>query len=109
MCHIDFEFEYLVASCFFLRALELFHVLHSLRLECKGLLLPIDIQLYNTSCDINGCSGSTQEWSPQDEECLMTDIHFKYHKIHWYVGIPDSHWNIIHNSAWMPYCLIRKL
>jgi hypothetical protein len=73
-------------------------LLSTLGFECECLLFPADVELYDPSCNINHGSGGTQEWSPKNEWYLMTDIHLKYHKVHRYERIPDSHRDIFRNS-----------
>jgi hypothetical protein len=36
----------------------------------------------------------------KNEWYLTTDIHLEYHEVHRYERIPDSHWDIFHNSHW---------
>jgi hypothetical protein len=66
----------------------------TLGFECECLLYPTDVELYDPSCNINRASGGTLEWPPKNEWYLMTDIHFKYHKVHMHERIPDSHRDI---------------
>jgi hypothetical protein len=81
----------------------------TLGFECECLLFPADVELYDTSCNINHASGGTQEWPPKNEWYLMLDIHLEYHKVHRYERIPNSHRDIFHNSHWTPDQLIRQL
>jgi hypothetical protein len=45
----------------------------------------------------------------KNEQYLMTDIHLKYHEVHRYEKILDSHRDIFHNYHWTSDRLIRKL
>jgi hypothetical protein len=81
----------------------------TIRFECECILFAADVELYDPSCNINRGSSGSQEWPPKNERYLMTDIHLKYHEVYRYERIPDSHWDIFHNSHWMPDQLIRKL
>jgi hypothetical protein len=64
------------------------------RIECGCLLFLVDVELYDPSCNINCGFGGTQEWTSKNEWYLMTDIHFKYHKVYRHERIPDSHRDI---------------
>jgi hypothetical protein len=77
--------------------------------ECECLLLPIDVELDDPSCNINHGSSDTQEWTPKNKWSLTTDIHFEYHEVHGYERIPDSHWDIFRNSYWTLDRLTRQL
>jgi hypothetical protein len=74
----------------------------TLGFECECLLLPADVEIYDPSCNINHGPSGTQEWPPKNKWRLTTDIHLEYHEVHGYERIPDSHWDIFHNSYWMP-------
>jgi hypothetical protein len=67
------------------------------------------LSFYDPSCNINRCSGGTQEWPPKNKRYLMSHIHFKYHKVHRHERIPDSHQDIFLNSHWTSDRLIRQL
>jgi hypothetical protein len=41
------------------------HFLVPLGFECRCLLFPADVELYDPSCNINRGSGGTQEWPPK--------------------------------------------
>jgi hypothetical protein len=88
---------------------DLVALLATLMFECECLLFPPDLEIYDPSCNISCGSDDTQEWRPKNEWHLMTDIHLKYHEVHRYERIPDSHQDIFHNSHWMPDRLIRQL
>jgi hypothetical protein len=66
--------------------------------EYGCLLFPADVELYDSSCNINRGSGGTLEWPPKNERYLMTDIYFEYHKIHRYERISNSLRVIFHDS-----------
>jgi hypothetical protein len=77
---------------------DLVALLGTLGFECECLLFPTAVELYDPSCNINRGSGGTQEWPPKNEWYLTIDIHLEYHEVHRYERIPDSHWDIFHNS-----------
>jgi hypothetical protein len=81
----------------------------SLGFECGCLLFPADVELYDSSCNINHDSGGTQEWPPKNEWYLMTDIHFDYLEINRHKRIADSHRDIFRDSHWTPDRLICQL
>jgi hypothetical protein len=81
----------------------------TLEFECECLPFPADVDHYDPSCNNNRDSDGTLEWPPKNEQYLMTDIHFKYHKVHSHERIPNSHWDIIHDSHWTLDRLIRHL
>jgi hypothetical protein len=78
-----------------------------LNLDVSSFLLMLSF--YDPSCNINHGFGRTQEWSPNYERYLMTNIHFQYHEVHRHERIPDSHWDIFRNSHWMSDRLIHQL
>jgi hypothetical protein len=65
-----------------------------------NVVFPADVELYDPSCNINHGSGGTQEWPPKNEQYLTIDIHFEYHEVHMHERIPNSHWDIFHDSHW---------
>jgi hypothetical protein len=67
-------------------------------LECECLLLPIDVELDDLSCNINRGSSGAQECPPKNKWFLKTDIHLEYHEVHGYQRIPNSHQDIFRNS-----------
>jgi hypothetical protein len=81
----------------------------TLEFECECRLFPVDVELYDPSCNINRGSGGTQEWPPKNDQYLTTDNHLEYHKVHRYERIPDSHRDIFCNSHWTPDRLIHQL
>jgi hypothetical protein len=81
----------------------------ALGFECRRLLFPIDVELYDPSYNINRGSCGTQEWPPKNEQYLTIDIYFEYHEVHRHKRIIDSHRDIFHDSHWMPDRLIHQL
>jgi hypothetical protein len=79
---------------------DLVALLGTLGFECESLLFPADVELYDSSCNINRGSCGIQLWPPKNERYLTTDIHLEYHEVHRYERIPDSHRDIFHNSHW---------
>jgi hypothetical protein len=70
----------------------------TLGFECECLLIPADVELDDSSCNINRGSNGTQEWPPKNKWCLRTDVHLEYHEVHWYEKIRDPHRDIFRNS-----------
>jgi hypothetical protein len=81
----------------------------TLGFECGCLLFPADVELYDSSCNINRGFGGTQEWPPKNKWYLTIDIHFEYHEVYKCERILDSHQNIFRDFHWMPDQLIRQL
>jgi hypothetical protein len=88
---------------------DLVALFSTLGFEFGRLLFPVDVELYDPSCNINRGSGGTQEWPPKNKKYLMRDIHFEYHEVHRHERIPDSHRDIFYNSHWTQDRLIHQL
>jgi hypothetical protein len=88
---------------------DLVALLGTLGFERECLLFLADVELYDPTCNITRGSGGTQEWPPKNEQYLMTDIHLKYHEVHIYERLPNSHRDIFRNSHSTLERLIRQL
>jgi hypothetical protein len=63
----------------------------TLGFECKCLLFPADVEIYDPSCNINRGSGGTQDRCMSSDTAHSWETNLEYHKVHRHERIPNSH------------------
>jgi hypothetical protein len=81
----------------------------TLGFECEFLLFPVDVELYDPSCNINRGSGGTQDGCLSSDTAHSLQAILEYHEVHMHERIPDSHRDIFRGSHWKPDRLICQL
>jgi hypothetical protein len=81
----------------------------TLGFECECLLFPIDVEIYDPSCNINHGSGGTQDGYLLSDAAHSWEAILQYHEVHKHERTPDSHQYIFCGSHWKPDRLIHQL
>jgi hypothetical protein len=88
---------------------DLVALLGTLQFECECLFFPVDVKLYDPSCNINRGSGGTQDGWMLSDTTQSWEAILEYQIVHRHKRIPDSHQDIFHGSHWKPDRLICQL
>jgi hypothetical protein len=75
--------------------------------ECECLLFPVDVELYDPSCNINRGSGGIQDGCLSSDTAHSWEAILEYHEVHRHKRITNSHQDIFRGSHWKPDRLIH--